>query len=182
MYGKWTYLINAGQGKISAPIPFPDDDEFPIRSPGSGIATPLGKEPIGPPLRGSIAEELDNMAVQTGIPASRAVDPKLSNPALAGPTQPYLEPQIRRSFQPSALRNSETSMPSASSAGKPQRKKSSFRSALGRLFGKKSKNSGSSSPQAQIAGGGRADQHRSVRAILSVWKVLQADSCRTPRP
>jgi hypothetical protein len=157
------FVANLAQGKISAPIPFPaDDDEFPIRTPGAGIATPLGSDGVETRLRASIAAELDNTALQTGIRMSNTVDPKLSVQSAAGPPQAFPETQIRRTNQPSALRNSGTSVPSGSSIGKPQRKKSSFRSALGRLFGKKSKNGGSTSPREQSVGGVKAGQHRSV--------------------
>jgi hypothetical protein len=152
------FIANLPRGKISAPIPFPtDDDEFPIRTPGAGIATPLGSEGMETRLRASIAAELDNTALQTGIPMSNTIDPKLSMSSTAGP--PQILPETNH---PSALRNSGTSVPSGSSIGKPQRKKSSFRSALSRMFGKKSKNGGSTSPQEQDASGVKAGQHRSV--------------------
>src|SRR5882672_8184162 len=107
-------------GKISAPIPIPDD-EFPIRTPGTGMAVPLGTDGIEPRLRASIAAELDNTALQTGVPTSSTVDPKL--PILSTPdqAQPFREIQIRRTNQPSSQRESGTSVPSGSSVGKPQR-------------------------------------------------------------
>jgi hypothetical protein len=152
-------------GKISAPIPIQDDDEFPIRTPGAGIATPLGTEGTETRLRVSIAADLDNTSLQAGIPISNTADPKLPIQSIAGPAQPFREIQIRRTNQPSMQRNSGASVPSRSSMGKPQRKKSSFRSALGRLFGKKSKNGGASPPE-QGASGMRAGQHRSVSLHL----------------
>jgi hypothetical protein len=160
---QYIFLIDSVLGKISAPIPIPDD-EFPIRTPGTGIAVPLGTESTEPRLRASIAAELDNTAMQTGIPIA-AVDqdvPVLPTPDQA---QPFREIHIRRTNQPSSQRDSGTSVPSGSSMGKPQRKKSSFRSALGRLFGKKSKNGGSSPPE-HGASGMRAGQHRSVSLRL----------------
>ncbi len=153
------------QGKISAPIPFQDDDEFPIRTPGTGIATPLGSDGTEARLRASLAAEIDNKALQTGIPISNTENPNLSIHPAAAPTQPVPETQTRRTNQPTELRDSGTSIPSASSIGKPQRKKSSFRSALSRLFGKKSKNGGLAGAQEPGASGARAGQHRSVSLL-----------------
>ena len=152
------------RGKIGPPIPIPDDDEFPIRTPGTGIATPLGtgsvEQPLG--LRGSTAT--DRSLQQTGIAASGFTD----RPQSASiPAQSSAEEPLRRTTQPSALRNSTASIPSRSSVGKPQRKKSSLRSVLGRLFGKKRKGgSTSSNEKDQSPSGVRADQHRSVSTLF----------------
>jgi hypothetical protein len=162
---KTHFTTDSALGKISAPIPIPDD-EFPIRSPGTGIAVPLGTDGVEAHLRASIATELDNTALQTGIPILTTVDPKLPIQSTAGQAQPFRELPVRRTNQPSSQRDSGTSVPSGSSMGKPQRKKSSFRSALGRLFGKKSKNGGTSPPE-QGAGGMKAGQHRSVSSTFS---------------
>ncbi|KAE9381688.1 hypothetical protein N431DRAFT_491010 [Stipitochalara longipes BDJ] len=170
--GKWrsegpsrTNTGSSIRGKISAPIPIPDD-EFPIRSPGTGIAVPLGTDGVEARLRASIATELDNTALQTGIPIVSTVDPKLPIQSTAGQAQPFREIQIPRTNQPSSQRDSGTSVPSGSSMGKPQRKKSSFRSALGRLFGKRSKNGGTSPPE-QGTSGMKAGQHRSDPTALN---------------
>jgi hypothetical protein len=159
------FITNWKIGKISAPIPIQDDDEFPIRTPGAGIAMPLGSEAIESRLRASIAAELDNTALQTVMPINNTMDPKAPVQSTLGPAEQFREVPIRRTNQPSTQRDSGASMPSGSSIGKPQRKKSSFRSALGRLFGKKSKNGGASPPEQGVSGM-RAGQHRSVSLLL----------------
>ena len=54
------------RGRIGPPIPIPDDDEFPIRSPGTGIATPLATDGNERkfPLRSSTTAERDSAAQQ----------------------------------------------------------------------------------------------------------------------
>jgi hypothetical protein len=170
--GKWRnegpVRTNTGssiRGRIGPPIPIPDDDEFPIRSPGTGIATPLGNEALERQfrLRASTASEHDHALQQTDDAVVAPLEPAGQAPSPpTQTTQVSQEAGVRRTNQPSALRNSQTSVPSGSSAGKPQRKKSSLRSVFGRLFGKKRKDSNSSSTREQGAGGMRAGQHRSV--------------------
>ena len=150
------------RGKISAPIPiFIADDEFPIRTPGIGIAMPLEREglerePRAAPnplqLETVKQEEADISApveelsrVAPSAPSSTA--PSHENPAL----------QVR---QVSPLRESGLSNPPGSSIGKPQRKKSTLRSVFGRLFGKKQKNDSSANRLHEASP--RAGQHRSV--------------------
>jgi hypothetical protein len=148
---------------ISAPIPRPDDDEFPIRTPGTGIATPLGAEGDERQvrLRESTVVEHESTPRQSGVDISDFVDPTITQPTSA-PSQQSNEPPFQRAEQPSALRTSMGSVPSGSIVGKPHRKKSSLRSVLGRLFGRKRKGSASSKSQRTDSIDLRASQHRSV--------------------
>jgi hypothetical protein len=163
--GKWkaegpsrTNTGSSIRGKISAPIT-QDDDEFPIRLPGTGIATPLGKDSMERQrlqLRSSAGSahtlQLDLARVSAGdIPRSSPSPPQLA----AEQTPP-------RTVQPSPLRISTASIPSTTNDGKPQRKKSSLGSVFRKIFGKKRKESASSNGKAQGPGGSKAGQHRSV--------------------
>ncbi len=152
---------------ISHPIPFPDDDEFPIRTPGAGLAIPLGPRgtDMSAPTRASTATdgEVEVSNYQTGIALSDYTEPSITTQPTTVPSQPSPETPIRRTIQPAAVRSSMASVPSGSSIGKPQRKKSSsLKTVFGRLFGKKSKQSPPSSSPKQGSSSVRADLHRSV--------------------
>jgi len=150
------------RGKISAPIPFPDDDEFPIRSPGTNLATPVGSDSIDKQLqsRGSAIPR-----PESGAPRTASIDfDQLAERSTPTPPQPLHEPAALPSRgSPRALQSSVSSRPSALSMGQPQRKKSSLRSVLGRLFGKK-KNVQPPSPGPQD----RSGQHRSVGLLHNI--------------
>ncbi len=154
------------RGKISAPIPLVvDDDEFPIREPGTGIATPLGLDGVEKQLR------LPNTP-RTPLPVDPAkheeadlTDPVEEPTRAPPPAPPSLTPShestIRQATYNSPLRESGASNhQSGSSLEKPQRKKSTLKSVFGRLFGKKRKSS--SSANENIEDSARAGQHRSV--------------------
>jgi hypothetical protein len=175
--GKWrtegpvrTNTSSSIRGKISAPI-IADDDEFPIRLPGTGIATPLGKGSMEKQMQlrssnGSVQLLQPNRIASNGI-----VDSPRPSPS---PPQPLHDPPPPPTHQPSALRTSIGSSPSGSNYGKPQRKKSSLGSVFRKLFGgKKRKDSSSSNPTAQ-GPGGKAGQHRSVSFDSNVdcWHLL----------
>ncbi|EKD11834.1 uncharacterized protein L3040_008989 [Drepanopeziza brunnea f. sp. 'multigermtubi'] len=146
---------------ISQPIPFPDDDEFPIRAPGTGIALPLDAEGIER-LRASTpaTNEPDKTSPPNGNAVSEFTPPR------EAPSPPH-EAQIRRATQghkpnqPSRLRNSVTSVPHSASTEKPQRKKTSMRSVFGRIFGKKQKISPTPSEVDRGSSIVRTEQHRS---------------------
>ncbi|KAE8452164.1 hypothetical protein EG329_001631 [Mollisiaceae sp. DMI_Dod_QoI] len=153
---------------ISHPIPFPDDDEFPIRTPGSGIAMPLGTDAENQiRIRESVAAQLENTSYQTGIAVSDFIDPVAAAQSGSISSQPPPEAQVRRTNQSGQLRNSTASKTSESSMGRPQRKKSTMRAVFGRLFGRRRKGSGSSSPKEQGPRDLRADQHRSDPTALN---------------
>ena len=163
---------------ISHPIPFPDDDEFPIRTPGTGLAIPLGPNVIESPAQiigASMAAEAENASHQTGIAVSDYTEASMATQPTSVPSQPSPETltYIRRTTQPSAIRNSMASVPSGSSMGKPRRKKSSsLKTVLGRLFGRKSKRSPPSSVKKQSSGEMRAGLHRSVSSALCLKMKL----------
>ncbi len=171
--GKWRVegpvRTNTGssiRGKtISQPIPFPDDDEFPIRTPGTGIALPLGADGIERLRLSTANSELDNAPHQTDDFTSGTWTPPMPREAPPPPPEAQV-PRITQGHkpnQPSGLRNSATSVLDAQSIEKPQRKKSSMRSVFGRLFGKKRKDSTSSDKRAASGSSDiRAGQHRSV--------------------
>jgi hypothetical protein len=141
------------RGKISHPIPL-QDDEFPIRTPGTGIATPVGSVDFG---RGGLISmanttELDG---KPGLAISTFDDKAIGTYTATVTTQPSPEGKLRRSKVSSTARNSTASGLSAS--GKPQRKKSTLRSVFGRLFGKKSSSVSSIDGKPDTR-----EQHRSV--------------------
>lgn len=164
MKGKWRpdgpARTNTGisiRGKISAPIPMADDDEFPIRLPGATMATPL--EGVNRQLnpRGTSAN---------GRPRSGFNNDASSPlPVNVSPNE-ITVPPVRRTNQPSAERNSGISVSATVEDSPPPRKKSSLRSALGRIFGGKKRKSIAS----QLNGPGddvRGGQHRSDPTALN---------------
>ncbi|GJC79958.1 hypothetical protein ColLi_02796 [Colletotrichum liriopes] len=140
------------RGKISGPIPIPSpsDDEFPMRNPGTGIATPLAggdmKEqqlhpPQPEPRAGSIvsvaqpevsqAPRTDSVVAPTGSAGSGSTSPPTSGAHANSPQSQ------RRTNGSSHLRYSAVSASSEQTGGsrdRPQRKKSTLRGALGKLF------------------------------------------------
>lgn len=166
--GKWRanapIRTNTGtsiRGKtISHPIPFPDDDEFPIRTPGTGIALPLGPEALEREirLRTSIATEELHPSQPTGGAESEQAMAQTT-------TFSADQPEARKARLPTTMRNSVAgSVPS--SGDRPEKKKSSLKSVLGRLFGKKRKSS-SSSVSKPNPDSLRAGQHRSDPTALT---------------
>lgn len=152
------------RGKISAPIPM-DDDEFPIRSPGSGMATPLGTDGIDKQL--SMPVRASTGSGRPGGSPSRDISATVSSarPSYEAPVGP-----IRHTNQPSNLRNSVISVPEENEPKSPQRKKSSLRSAIGKLFGKKRKSTASDLNRSGTrANELRNGQHRSVSIRQSAF-------------
>ena len=164
--GKWRIdgpvRTNTGssiRGKISAPI-IADDDEFPIRLPGTGIATPLGKDSMEKQLQLRSSAGSGQILQPDRIASNGIGDAPRASPS---PPHPSHEPPPPPINQPSVLRTSTASTPSGTNDGKPQRKKSSLGSVFRKIFGgKRRKDSSSSSTAAQGPGGFRAGQHRSV--------------------
>jgi len=139
--------VGSIRGKtISHPIPFPDDDEFPIRTPGTGIAMPLGPEALEREIR------LRTSTATEELHPSHPPEVDLNESA------PTTTTQTTR-IMPKPLRNSVAG--SVLEAGRPERKKSSLRSVFGRIFGKKKKNSSSSNGK-PLPDSARIEQHRSV--------------------
>lgn len=140
------------RGKISHPIPM-QDDEFPIRTPGTGIATPVGSVDFGRGLRSRAnTTELDG---QPGLAITTFDDQAVGTYTAQVIAQPVPEEKIMRTKVTSSARNSAASGLSAS--GKPQRKKSTLRSVFGRIFGKKKSSISSIQEKPDTR-----EQHRSV--------------------
>ncbi|KAB8299292.1 hypothetical protein EYC80_001369 [Monilinia laxa] len=129
------------RGRISAPIPIRDDDEFPIRSPGTGIATPLGslnsdgieKVMRGSAISGHSALAHGDIGMGSYIEPSRRIGttPIPSNrPSYNAPSRLTEDYSVHRSSSP-------VGRPLESIISKPARKKSTFKGVLGKIFGKK---------------------------------------------
>lgn len=147
------------RGQISGPIPIPDpmDDEFPMRDPGATRATPLdGDEiavndakadtqalehdqrrqlantPLANPPRteatGSVHDDIEAF-LDTARPKSRSASTRRESPKRV--TKPARD-------QRASAMSSDTTQARGGKEG-PQRKRSTFRSALSRLFGRKKK-------------------------------------------
>lgn len=112
------------------PIRMPsDDDEFPIRTPGAGIATPMGNEDAEKQLGYGLGEQyydgVEQRATVPPAPIEYVEQKRSSGDSLRS-----------RPRQTSQHRESVTIGSSGVSAGKHRRKKSSLKSVMGRLFGK----------------------------------------------
>jgi hypothetical protein len=144
------------RGRISAPIPIvdsTDDDEFPMRQPGAGIA--MSPNPADVPTTATVDNESGRsethqrsqstpMAARERKTASSAFTDSDTSSRVASQSRPstMIQNSPGRLTNPSSmLRHSVISeAPSSqvdSAKGGPKRKKSVFRGALGRLFGRK---------------------------------------------
>ncbi|KAF9879901.1 hypothetical protein CkaCkLH20_02712 [Colletotrichum karsti] len=156
------------RGKISGPIPIPNpvDDEFPMRNPGTGIATPvtagdMREQQMNPPQADPVAgstvsvphpevsqvPRTDSVAVPPGTGSTSG-----SSPTSATHTHTNSPQSQRRTNMSSNLRYSAVSASSeqtGASKDRPQRKKSTLRGALGKLFGRKKKNGSQGSYDSQ---------------------------------
>ncbi|KFX89316.1 hypothetical protein V490_07096, partial [Pseudogymnoascus sp. VKM F-3557] len=143
------------RGKISAPIPIPtDDDEFPDRN-AVGLAIPFGYDRVD-----ATAEDgQGTVHSQTQTSITRTPPRKISPQRFSGD-------ELRRSTTGSRFRESGLLSPLASPA-KPERRKGSFRAALGRLFGKKPKGDGSLA-NGQAKGRASHKHHKSDPSALSI--------------
>ncbi|KAK1985369.1 hypothetical protein LZ30DRAFT_584302 [Colletotrichum cereale] len=185
------------RGKISGPIPIPSpsDDEFPMRNPGTGIATPLAaadmKEqqlfpPQAEPRAGSIvsvaqpevtpAPRTDSVVAPARSAGSRSTSPP---PSGTHGTSPQSQ---RRTNVSSNLRYSAVSVSSeqtGESRDRPQRKKSTLRGALGKLFGRKKKTGSQGSTDSQrISTYNASNQHKS-QDISALSRVNEAEPKRS---
>ncbi|KAI0013368.1 hypothetical protein F4779DRAFT_640739 [Xylariaceae sp. FL0662B] len=134
------------RGKISGPIPM--DDEFPMRQPGTGIAHEGRPRPLE-----SLAEDKPT-SLNPGNTSSEVTreDKTDSGVTPSGPSQASNvsnSPQRqRRTAHSSTLRYSTVSegTGTGTDTDRPQRKKSTIRSALGKLFGRKKKGTSQAFP------------------------------------
>ncbi|OTB07546.1 hypothetical protein M426DRAFT_240045 [Hypoxylon sp. CI-4A] len=146
------------RGRISGPIPM--DDEFPIRNPGVGIAHEGRPEQ----LESHIEEEPSSRSENTHS-AEVTRDDKIDSVTPSGPSQasnnsgsPRQQQQQQRTIRSSTLRYSTVS--DSTDVDRPQRKKSTLKSTLGRLFKRKKKSMGEASiSEAQGTGSGESAQH-----------------------
>lgn len=165
---------SAIRGRISGPIPFStteDDDEFLSRTPSTAFATLKGYEGLEKPLYHGTTPSPHPSSIRNDISATDFVEP--ARPAPPIPTSVRQSSEMPASQPARPRESSQQSMgscPSRASTGRPQRKKSTMRSVLGKLFGKKQKNyscTSSHHPADRV----RAGQHRSVslpRTILNI--------------
>ncbi|TGJ87285.1 hypothetical protein E0Z10_g1475 [Xylaria hypoxylon] len=147
------------RGKISGPIPIPDD-EFPMRNPGSSIAQEGIPEELDPVTVTVTRRDSTAASTHTALHATR--DEKTSSLAQSGPSQASTasNPIRRRTNRSSTLRYSTVS--DVTDRASPSRKKSPFRVAISKLFGKRNRKQGSrsaSDSEAQV--GPSSDHHLS---------------------
>lgn len=138
------------RGKISAPIPIQtDDDDFPIRAPVVGLAIPFGYD------KANTTTENDQETVHNQISLTQPP------PVIDSPPRPSGDAIRRSTTAGSKFRESGLISPLASPT-KPERRKGSFRAALGRLFGKKPKEANKPSTNGHAKGGRKHHHHKSV--------------------
>ncbi|KAI0383678.1 hypothetical protein F5Y04DRAFT_278304 [Hypomontagnella monticulosa] len=142
------------RGRISGPIPM--DDEFPIRNPGTGIAHE--GRPEQP--ESNIEDQPASRSVNTNTP-SEVVRADKDSVTPSGPSQASnasASPRQQRTVRSSTLRYSTVS--DSTDVDRPQRKKSTLKSTLGRLFKRKKKStSGAFTEESQIPEHGDSAQH-----------------------
>ncbi|OTA97972.1 hypothetical protein M434DRAFT_26375 [Hypoxylon sp. CO27-5] len=141
------------RGRISGPIPM--DDEFPIRNTVVGIAQE--DKPEQPE-----SQVEDQPAPRSGnTPSDVLRTDKADSVTPSGPSQASNvsgSPRQHRTVRSSTLRYSTVS--DGTDADRPQRKKSTLKSTLGRLFKRKKKSTGGTSISgAHFAGSGDTAQH-----------------------
>ncbi|EFQ26320.1 hypothetical protein CGRA01v4_05432 [Colletotrichum graminicola] len=187
------------RGKISGPIPIPSpsDDEFPMRNPGTGIATTLAaaadmKEqqllpPQAEPRAGSIvsvaqpevtpAPRTDSVVAPARSARSRSASPPASATHGNSP-QSQRRTNISSNLRYSAV--SASSGQTGESRDRPQRKKSTLRGALGKLFGRKKKtgSQGSADSQRISTYNNASNQHKS-QDLSALSRVTEAEPKRS---
>ncbi|KAI0600831.1 hypothetical protein F4775DRAFT_582427 [Biscogniauxia sp. FL1348] len=144
---------NTIRGRISGPIPI--DDEFPIRNPGSSMAHE------GQPVRLETPTKAERSISSGNTPPDVAREDKADSVSHSGPSQTSYNsssPNQRRTNRSSTLRYSTIS--DSTDVSRPQRKKSTLKSALGKLFGRKRKDTRQPSIS-EDPFGGPENHHRS---------------------
>lgn len=119
----------------------------------------------------------DSTAHLDDVATTPFVDPTTAVTSTPMPRRPSPEAPTQRTTHTSDVRTSVTSGPPTSIDGKPQRKKSSLRSVLRQIFGRKAKKS---TPSDAHSDGLRAGQHRSVSVLLCL-STPQIDNFRIQR-
>lgn len=163
------------RGRISNPIPVSstmDDDEFPMRQKGSGIASGPGEAPKDDTITTGSAKQADAEESPTRPAAAQGAGEESDkvtdapskdavSDARSSPVQP--RPMEHRTNHSSTLRQSMISSDTArtrSSKGH-EKKKSGLRGALGKLFGRKKKTDSVVISESS-AKATQASQHQSV--------------------
>ncbi|KPM35081.1 hypothetical protein AK830_g11485 [Neonectria ditissima] len=182
------------RGRISGPVPIPSsmDDEFPIRNPGSNIATPVHgdfKEPKPEPVlpgrdqssTAPVAPSPLNDVVHPQSVNMSAVQPVSSSPVMAIRGSP-----IRRMNQSNPARQSIASADTVQIRDKdrPHRKQSKLRGALGKLLGRKRKTDPNDSPNNTDSDASPAPttRHNHHRSLISKNPPPQKDLSTDNRP
>ncbi|OTB15725.1 hypothetical protein K445DRAFT_11945 [Daldinia sp. EC12] len=136
------------RGRISGPIPI--DDEFPIRGTGSVVAHEGRPEQLEP----HIEDRPPSRPGHTPPEVARVDKPDSVTPS--GPSQPSnasTSPQQQRTVRYSTIRYSMVSDSGGAEIDRPQRKKSTLKSTLGRLFKRKKKSTSETyNPESQFGG------------------------------
>ncbi|KAJ8107896.1 hypothetical protein ONZ43_g6589 [Nemania bipapillata] len=142
------------RGKISGPIPIPEEEFSDAGLPGSNPAQESRPKQLEP------ATQRDSGAASTNTALNHTrEDDKASSPAQSGPSQSSTPstPDRRRTNRSSTLRYS--TMSEATDVASPARKKSSLRAAFGRLFKKRNKKRASRSVSDSEAQVGPSNEH-----------------------
>lgn len=157
------------RGKISGPIPIPDDD-FPPRTPDPTIAEAQEALPehLDPPAAALAPAQRDSGAgsMNSTFNVNVTREEKTDSIAQSGPSQASTTSnpmQQRRTNRSSVVRYSNLS--EATDGASPSRKRSGFRFAISRLFGKRNKKRNSrshSDSEAQLRPSHSHDHHNSV--------------------
>ncbi len=146
---------SAIRGRISGPIAV--DDEFPLRSQGPEVAQAGGLEQLE-----SNVEDLPSLRLVESPPGTVRAD-KMESTTPSGPSQASNNsgsPRQPRTVRSSTLRYSTIS--DGTEPDRPQRKKSTLKSTLGRLFKRKKKSSNESFNHDRIAEDEDPAQHEHV--------------------
>ncbi|KAJ4326763.1 hypothetical protein N0V84_002782 [Fusarium piperis] len=138
------------RGRISGPVPIPTplDDEFPIRSPGTNIATPVRAE-FKESQADSVQSSRDRQFRSPTFPEPRRNGPQAFQEPRS-PTFPRAPGAPARLQKAEPSNNARHSFVSADAVhirdrlDRPQRKQSTLRGALGKLFNRKKKTNGDS--------------------------------------
>lgn len=154
--------------KISAPIPINDDEESQIGNAGPGTAPSLSNEydqdqaqlrdsaftaPRLPPYRDAGSSQYSAEPV-----------PQTQRSAVSNP-DPQTEAETQQSSTAPVYRRNSVIHRRSVLRGKPQRKKSTFKSMMGKIFGKKEKDTTSPIGSSDGPDNLRAEQHRSVSIL-----------------
>ncbi|CAJ2501078.1 Uu.00g039310.m01.CDS01 [Anthostomella pinea] len=147
------------RGQISGPIPI--DDEFPIRNPGSALALE------GPPRTVETIAERGSAVPSANTPSEVTREDKTASVANSGPNQPSNTPSPpqRRTTRSSTLRYSTVS--DTTDVNQPHRKKSTLKSALGKLFGRGKKKNPRQQSISEVQINAPGNHHRSDPSALN---------------